>query len=375
VTGRAPSRACSPRGGAISGTVAAVAAMAAALMFAAPVPAEPGRDDAAVAVQAQATQAQPTQAQAIEAHAIEVHARTIDAFLPRDPERRRFGPLIFRGGLELTSSYGEFGGLSALRMAPDGEHFVSLSDKSYWLTGRIVYDGDRPVGIADAEMAPMLGPDGHTLAARGWYDTESLAEQDGVFYVGIERVNRIVRFDFAKNGVRARAAVVTTPPGIATLPNNKGLEALAFAPRSSKLAGTLIAFSERGLDAAGNLKAFLIGGPTPGEFTVKRRDDFDISDCTVLPSGDLLLLERRFVLLRGGIAMRLRRLALADIKPAAVVDGPVLFFADMGYQIDNMEGISTHRTAAGDLILTMVSDDNFSFLQRTILLQFKLVGE
>ena len=104
-------------------------------------------------------------------------------------------------------------------------------------------------------------------------------------------------------------AVVPTPPGIATLPNNKGLEALAFAPRGSKLAGTLIAFSERGLDAAGNLKAFLIGGPTPGEFSVKRRDDFDISDCTVLPAGDLLLLERRFSLLRGGIAMRLRRIA------------------------------------------------------------------
>ena len=64
-----------------------------------------------------------------------------------------------------------------------------------------------PAGIADAVMAPMLGPDGRTLAARGWFDTESLAEQDGVFYVGIERVNRIVRFDFAKFGVRARAAV------------------------------------------------------------------------------------------------------------------------------------------------------------------------
>ncbi|MBV9971103.1 MAG: esterase-like activity of phytase family protein, partial [Xanthobacteraceae bacterium] len=237
------------------------------------------------------------------------------------------------------------------------------------------YERGRPVGIDDAEMAPVLGPDGRPLAARGWWDTESLADQDGTFFVGIERVNRIVRFDFAKLGVRARASVVATPPGISTLPNNRGLEALAIAPRGTRLAGTLIAFSERGLDAAGNLKAFLIGGPTPGDFTVKRLDDFDISDCTVLPGGDILLLERRFSLLRGGIAMRLRRLRLADIKPAALVDGPVLFEADMGYQIDNMEGISTHRTEAGDLILTMVSDDNFSFLQRTILLQFKLYEE
>jgi hypothetical protein len=328
-----------------------MAAIAAALTVSAP--AQPVRDDNPVAIQ--------------------VHAKTIDSFLPREPDQRRFGALEFRGGLELTSAYKEFGGFSALRMAPDGAHFVSLTDRGNWLTGRIVYDGDRPVGITDAEMAPLLGPDGRPLDARGWYDTESLAEQDGVFYVGIERVNRIVRFDFAKNGVRARAAVVPTPPGLATLPNNKGLEALAFAPRGSKLAGTLMAFSERGLDAAGNLKAFLIGGPTPGEFSVRRRDDFDISDCTVLPGGDLLLLERRFSLLRGGIAMQLRRIALADIKPGATVDGPIIFFADMGYQIDNMEGISAHRTAAGDVILTLVSDDNFSFLQRTILLQFKLI--
>jgi hypothetical protein len=307
--------------------------------------------------------------------AITVNAKTIDSFLPRETSQIRFGPLEFHGGLELTSPYKEFGGFSALRIAADGAHFVSLTDRGYWLTGRILYENGRPVGIDDAEMAPELGPDGRPLAARGWWDTESLADQDGVFYVGIERVNRIVRFDFARFGVRARASVVPTPPGIATLPNNKGLEALAIAPRGTKLAGTLIAFSERGLDAAGNLKAFLIGGPTPGEFAVKRRDDFDISDCTVLPGGDVLLLERRFSLLRGGIAMRLRRLSIADIKPGALVDGPALFEADMGYNIDNMEGISTHRTAAGDLILTMISDDNFSFLQRTIMLQFKLYEE
>ena len=50
-------------------------------------------------------------------------------------------------------------------------------------------------------------------------------------------------------------------------------------------------------------------------------------------------------------------------------------FADMGFQIDNMEGLSVHRTAAGETVLTLVSDDNFSALQRTILLQFKLVDD
>jgi len=58
-----------------------------------------------------------------------------------------------------------------------------------------------------------------------------------------------------------------------------------------------------------------------------------------------------------------------------VVDGPELLSADMAYQIDNFEGMAVHRDASGALVLTLVSDDNFSPLQRTLLLQFTLVGE
>jgi hypothetical protein len=303
---------------------------------------------------------------------IAVDAKSIATFNSRAPDQRRFGMLEFLGGLELKSSHRAFGGFSAIRVAPDGQHFVSLTDKGWWLTGRIVNEGDRPVGIAEATMAPMLGPDGRTLAARGWHDTESLAEQDGRLYVGIEGVNRIVRFDFARRGLLARAEVVLAPPGISHLPSNKGLEALTFAPRDSKLAGALIGFSERGLDANRNLKAFLIGGVGPGQFSVKRRDDFDISDSATLPSGDVLLLERRFSWWTG-IAMRLRRIAISDIAPGALVDGADLLFADLGYQIDNMEGLSVHLDSKRDIVLTLISDDNFSLFQRTVLLQFKLV--
>lgn len=313
--------------------------------------------------------------------AITIEAKPIRGFSVRAPNQRRFGMVEYLGGLELTSSHREFGGFSAIRVDPDGR-FVSLSDKGWWLTGRIVYDHDQPAGIVDARMAPMLGPDGRTLKARGWYDTESLAERDGWLYVGIERVNRIVRFDFARCGFRARAAeyAAGARSAFGDLPHNKGLEALTFAPGSSRLAGALIAFSERGYDSNGNLRAFLIGAPPGGAgsaavFSVRRRDDFDISDSATLPSGDVLLLERRFSWWRG-LAMRLRRVAISDIAPGALVDGTDLIFADFAYQIDNMEGLSVHADASGAVVLTLISDDNFnSFLQRTVLLQFRLIEE
>jgi hypothetical protein len=305
---------------------------------------------------------------------IEVRARPILSFEPRDPSRHRFGQLEFRGGVELTSPYKEFGGVSAIRVRPDGAHFLALTDQGRWLRGRLTYDGMRPTGIADAEMAPILGADGRPLAARRWYDTESIAEDDGIVYVGIERVHQIVRLDYAKHGLLARGQPIPVPPGFKQLPSNGSIEALEFVPKGLPLAGTLIAISERGYDEAGNLKAFLIGGPSPGTFAVKRSDDFDISDCALLLPGELLILERRYSLWRG-VALRIRRIPLASIKPGALVDGPVVVFADMGYEIDNMEGLSVHRTAAGDTVLTLISDDNFSAIQRTILLQFTLVEE
>lgn len=304
---------------------------------------------------------------------IAIEAKRIDSFDPRDT-RRRFGQLEFRGGLELRSSYAQFGGISAIRVAPDGAHFIAVTDHGRWLRGRIVHDGRAPAGIADAEMAPMRGPDGRPLGRTGWHDAESLAQDGGYLYVGIERVNQIVRFGYGEKGLLARGQPIPVPSQIKDLPRNLGLEALAFVPKGLPLAGTLIAISERGLDAAGNIIGILLGGPTPGPFSVRRSDDFDITDLALLPKGDLLILERRYTLLRG-VAMRIRRIPVGAVEPQAVLDGPVLIEADMGYQIDNMEGLAVHRTPEGETVLTIVSDDNFSPLQRTLLLQFTLVDD
>jgi hypothetical protein len=302
---------------------------------------------------------------------IEISAQRLSGFDHNDASRRQFGLLEFRGGLILTSSFKQFGGISAIRVQPDGANFIALSDKGWWLKGRIVYDGNRPSGIADAQMAPILGPDGLSLAGRGWYDTESIAQDGGTLYVGIERVNRIVRLDYGKDGLLARAQPIDVPPGVRGLPNNKGLEALVFVPRGLPLGGALIAISERGLNREGNLLAFIIGGPRAGLFALKRTADFDVSDAALLPSGDLLVLERKFSW-TSGLFVRIRRIKLTDVQPGALVDGRVLFEADLGYAIDNLEGLSAHRGPNGETVLTMVSDDNFSALQRTLLLQFTL---
>jgi hypothetical protein len=300
-----------------------------------------------------------------------INAEPLDGFEIEDPSRRIFGDLEFIGGLVLTSSHKPFGGFSALRVFDDGKRFIALSDRAYWLRGRIVYQDNRPAGITAAEMAPVLDADGNP--APKW-DTESIAVDGDTLYVGLEGRNSIKKFNYGEKGLLARGRPIPVPKEVSTLPGNRGLEALEFVPRQLRLGGSLIALSERGLDDDGNIKSFIIGGPNPGMFSVKRADDYDITDAALLPDGDLLVLERKFSLL-GGVAARIRRFKLADIRPDALVDGPVIFEADYRFQIDNMEALSVHRAPSGELVLTLMSDDNHSPLQRTLMLQFILTGQ
>src|SRR5271154_1681215 len=187
---------------------------------------------------------------------IEVKARPIPWFDRHDHDRTRFGALEYRSGLVLTSPFPRFGGLSGLRLDPKGERFISFSDRGHWFPGRITYQGRAMSGLADVESAPMLGPDGKPITARGWFDSESIALDGSLVYIGLERVNKVLRFDFSKGFTRATGEVVPLPKAASKLPNNKGLEALVFVPKGQPLSGTLIAMSERGLDASGNLIAF-----------------------------------------------------------------------------------------------------------------------
>ena len=307
---------------------------------------------------------------------VEVNARAIPNFEPGDRTRTRFGSLDYRSGLVLTSRYRGFGGLSGIRLDARGERFLAVSDQGGWFTGRIRYADGKMVGLDEVEAAPLLGAEGRPITEkRLWWDSESIARDGSLVYVGLERVNQILRYDFARGGTRARGEAIPVPAGVRRLPSNKGLEALVVVPKGKDqnlpLAGTLIAFSERGLDSDGNLTAFLIGGPTPGQFSVRRTEKYDISDAVLLPSGELLILERKFSWFTG-VNIRIRSIPLKSIAPGALVDGPALFVADLGHEIDNMEGIDAHVTPEGETVLTLISDDNFSMLQRTLLLQFTL---
>lgn len=301
---------------------------------------------------------------------VAIGVRPFDTFEPRSPGKSRFGELGFRGGLTLRGDHPRFGGFSGLWRSAGGADVVAVTDNGFWLTAKAVSEKGRIARFEQAELAPILGASGRPLHRSRYYDTECLTIVDGVAHIGVERTHDILRFDWARHGVEARARIVPVPREVKRLKSNRGLEAIGVVPSGQPLAGALVAISERSGKEDEPTLGVIIGGRRPGLFQVRRHDGFDITDLAFLPGGDLLLLERWYKPLRG-VGMRIRRVAGADLRPGAMLDGPYLVEADLGQEIDNMEGLCVHQDQ-GKTILTLISDDNFSFLQRTVLLEFEL---
>ncbi|MCU0790513.1 MAG: esterase-like activity of phytase family protein, partial [Nitratireductor sp.] len=288
----------------------------------------------------------------------------------------RFGKLEFVGGLQLASDMSGFGGFSALRLYPDRNRLIAVSDRCRVLTATLERDAGGVLrGIEGATLRPLpADASGRPISKTRYSDCEALDVRDGKAFIAFERNSQTARFKIRADGSLAEFAPVRPKPGIGQLDRNRGIEAMALFPAQSRFDGSILSISELTLNAEGNHRAFINGEGGVTEFAVARRDDYSVTDADFLPDGDLLILERRFGL---SIApgMRIRRIPASSIAEGATVDGEVLIEAGLAYRIDNMEGLAVNTGEDGQVYLTLISDDNFMVFQSTLLLEFRLVGE
>ena len=279
------------------------------------------------------------------------------------PEAHETESLVWRGGLELRSPRSGFGGLSGLVISPDGTRLTAVGDKGIWLSLPLRYDAEgRLVGAGEGRIARLRGPDGETLTKKWDRDAEELARApDGTHFVAFEHNHRVWHY----------AALSGTPSALAPLPSldgmgdNNGIEALAVLGELG-----LLAIAEGGAQGDASL-AFLWREGAWSRLMYGRGGGFRPTGATLLPDGDLLVLERRFNLLEG-VRIRLVRVPAASLHPGAHLSGTVIATLEPPLSVDNMEGIAARRGAAGETLIYLISDDNFNPLQRTLLLLFVL---
>jgi hypothetical protein len=294
---------------------------------------------------------------------------------PNDRDAAKVGHLRYLGGLYITSTDRRFGGFSGLIISADGKRLLAISDRAYWLSADLRYSAGHLMGLSKAALAPILDAGGKPLKAP-FYDSESITSLGGFpldspgsgVLIGFETRDRVDRYDPGKDGFVAKPVPVAMPDAIKANARNKGLEGIARLPD-----GRLLAITERTLDANGNMVGWIVDdGGASASVTLRRDAPFDLSDLALGPTGDIFTLERRYSRVAGP-GMRIRRIAKQTIAAGALLDGEVVAELGSDYSIDNMEGLAVRKSEDGATLLYVISDDNYSAAERTLLLMFALV--
>ncbi|MFN3170246.1 MAG: esterase-like activity of phytase family protein [Hyphomicrobiales bacterium] len=289
----------------------------------------------------------------------------------RSVPSNQFGPLTYLGGLALTSRHRDFEALSGLTM--QGDRVIMVTDEGDWVTATLQSEIDgTPTGITDARIGPLLNTDGTPMQSKRLADAEAVTLVGDELWVANERNQPIRAYDLRDGALTGQARLPLGSQAPLQSSRNAGPEALVHIT-AGPLSGQTILFLEEQWRSAPLENAARIG--PDGELTlfqIRRLDRYAITGAAMLPGGDLVIVERFFTW-DDGIFMRLRWLPADEIASGAV-EGRMLLDADGGTVIDNMEGIAVSDHPDGP-ILTLISDDNGNFFQRTVLLRFQITGD
>lgn len=263
--------------------------------------------------------------------------------------------------IELRSDATEFGGLSALELSPTGDQATVVSD-----TGMIYHfdllrheDGSiKHVHLHPGTRLLMEGginPDEKLLR-----DTEGLAiGADGTMFLAAESKMRLLTYAPASDTPKASRLPELRP----NIPKNVGYEALAVDQR-----GRLYTLAES--SGSLNLPFSLMRREAESEweeiYALPRAGGFRPVGADFGPDGHLYVLSRAF----SGFAFS-TRIDRVRFDGDHVIGQDRLFSGRYG-QFDNLEGIAIWQPKGKSIRALTISDDNFSSLQRSLLIEFVL---
>lgn len=254
------------------------------------------------------------------------------------------------------------GGLSDLGWDEDEAMLLLISDRGWLHRARLVFSGSGELrDYEPLDTYPLRGEDGAILDSRE-SDAEALALEhadDGVrgntqLVIGFEGDARWQRF--LPSGIASEPA--HRPAALNDVKRNGGMEAVTDLPGTGLIGG--IEEPPNGWPDK-TTRLFTLDGSREWRYPLADNPNSALTALEALDNGDLLALERAYTP-PASIVIRLRRVHLGDGGSVAVSELARLSNTE-GWSLDNFEGL----TRIGKNRYLMVSDDNFSVLQRTLL--------
>ncbi len=282
---------------------------------------------------------------------------------------QRVGRLTFRGGVVLESAEGWFGGLSGMEVL-DGDRVIFISDRADWFEGRLLLDENGTlVGLDNVRTAPLRDTNGRLFEPHEIGDSEGLTQmRDGRLAVSFEERPRILIYDVNRDGPFGAAVEGPRLAGAERLPSNASLEALTVDGD-----GNFIVGAEGGGGATPVWRTPLNARePVPARYSYRMRLGYSLTALDRGPDGGYFAVERFYAPIIGARARIVFWPEDSFDEPGEIDGAQELALLAPPLQLDNFEAISAVRRADGGVRLYIVSDDNMSDRQRTLLYAFDL---
>ncbi len=263
----------------------------------------------------------------------------------------------FAGGVQIVlDETSPLHSLSDFKLDGDGG-FVSVTDAGDLARGRLVLNArGRLTGVADLQYRRLTLLSGAPIVEKRDGDAEGLAlTAGGEVIVSFERDHRIWNYGPA-NAPRSVPTVLARPDF--HFPNNDGMEGISVAPDGLRVAG-----ESGGVWDCRPSACAVVVAPPPTPLTDA---EFRITGMDRDPSGAGWFVLQRSFSQPADVRARIRRMA-----PDGTL-GPVLVELKFPGTTDNFEGLAAVAQQGGTR-LYILSDDNASEKQRTLLLAFDVV--
>ncbi|WP_439470223.1 esterase-like activity of phytase family protein [Brevundimonas sp.] len=262
----------------------------------------------------------------------------------------------FAGGVEIVlDEASPLHSLSDFKLTGDGGGFISVTDAGDLVRGRLVLSSrDRLTGVADLQYRRLTLLDGAPITEKVDGDAEGLLiSTDGELYISFERRHRIWNYG-APDAPHARPTPVRHPD--VEFPLNDGMEGI-----STGQAGGWRVTGENGGVWDCRPAACVVVTPVPA---VPATDaDFRTTGLDRDPSGPGYYVLQRLFREPADVRAQVRHMAMDGTL------GPVLVELKFPGTTDNFEGLAAVAHNGGAR-LYILSDDNASKKQRTLLLAF-----
>lgn len=269
--------------------------------------------------------------------------------------------------LKTTKFDEDFGGFSGILLSPDQKYLYLLTDRARLLRSTISWEKKQISCLTQGVLRPIRGQSTRALVGH-FSDSEGLSfsEKKNHLLISFERNARVVDYNFNSKKMLPLTEYNAFPKD--DIGYNLGYETVRYLKN-----GDILAVPEYHPDSkTGSYPIYRLNhrSQTIDTFWFQPYDDHYVTDISILSNGDFLVLERYFSIF-SGFSVQIRHLKQADLWKAISPQKPaipkIIMQTNSEQGADNFEGMTVRSGGKKGDYLYLVSDDNFTPLQKTVI--------